>query len=111
MERISVSDLRQRLNTNDIALFDVRGDDEYEAEHIPGAKTAPLTALRERIDGLVERDTPVGVYCGSTECDLSEKAASLLDEMGYQNVHELEEGLKGWKDAGLETASYREQRA
>jgi rhodanese-related sulfurtransferase len=111
MQRIRLNDLRQRLNQNDIALFDVRGDDKYEAEHIPGAKTAPLTALRERVDGIVERDTDLAVYCGSTDCDLSEKAARNLDEMGFEHVYEFEEGLKGWKDAGLDTVERRETRA
>jgi len=48
--------------TADGMILDVRGPQEYEQWHIPGAVNIPLGKLRSRVDTL-PRDTPVYVYC------------------------------------------------
>lgn len=45
-------------------------------------------------------------YCSSTWCTASDKAAERASANGYQNVHIMREGIKGWKDAGKATAEY-----
>ncbi len=45
-------------------------------------------------------------YCSNTRCTASDAAAERAMEHGYQNVHIMREGIKGWKDAGKPTASY-----
>jgi rhodanese-related sulfurtransferase len=45
-----------------------------------------------------EQDTPIVVYCsGGFRCAL---VADSLQRMGYTEVYSLENGLKGWADAG-----------
>jgi rhodanese-related sulfurtransferase len=39
------------------------------------------------------------VYCGSGI--RSAKAAAILKEKGYDQVYELDGGIKAWKEAGL----------
>ena len=53
----------QALDANDSALVDVREPDEYAAGHIPGARTLPLSVLRQRYREL-PRDRPLMLYCG-----------------------------------------------
>jgi NADPH-dependent 2,4-dienoyl-CoA reductase/sulfur reductase-like enzyme/peroxiredoxin family protein/rhodanese-related sulfurtransferase/TusA-related sulfurtransferase len=48
--------------TADGTIIDVRGPQEYETWHIPGAVNIPLGKLRRAIDG-IPRDKPVYVYC------------------------------------------------
>lgn len=45
-------------------------------------------------------------YCASTSCSASDSAAERASEHGYQNVHVMREGIKGWRAAGKPTAPY-----
>lgn len=47
-----------------------------------------------------DRDAPVVVYCANAECDVSLKAARALEEKGYKNVIDFEDGYAGWRRAG-----------
>ena len=40
MTRINTEEMRKRLDSGTAAVFDVRGDVDFERGHIPGAKTA-----------------------------------------------------------------------
>ena len=67
-------------------LLDVREADEYAGGHIPGAKNAPLQALRNVADE-IDLDTPLYIYCQSG--GRSFKAATVLRGVGYTNVTDL----------------------
>ncbi len=45
-------------------------------------------------------------YCSNTRCTASDSAAERAHENGYENVHIMREGIKGWADAGKATAPY-----
>ncbi|MFA9469115.1 MAG: rhodanese-like domain-containing protein, partial [Deltaproteobacteria bacterium] len=45
-------------------------------------------------------------YCSNTNCTASDAAAERASASGYENVHIMREGIKGWKDAGKATAPY-----
>lgn len=45
-------------------------------------------------------------YCSNTNCTASDAAAERASSNGYERVHIMREGIKGWKDAGKTTASY-----
>lgn len=45
-------------------------------------------------------------YCSNTSCTASDAAAERASANGYQNVHIMREGIKGWKTAGKPTAPY-----
>ena len=45
-------------------------------------------------------------YCSNTNCTASDAAAERASTHGYENVHIMREGIKGWKDAGKATAPY-----
>ncbi len=45
-------------------------------------------------------------YCSSTSCTASDSAAERASANGYENVHIMREGIKGWKEAGKPTAAY-----
>jgi len=84
-------------------LLDVRQPGEYEGEHIPGAKLLPLPALK---DGLRQLDSqkPVLVYCAVGGRSLA--AAQLLSGFGFQEVYNLQGGIKAWQ--GLKAVGPRE---
>ena len=49
----------------------------------------------------LDKSKPYGVYCRSG--NRSGKAMNAMRKMGFKEVYNLENGLKGWLKAGLET--------
>lgn len=45
-------------------------------------------------------------YCSNTYCTASDAAAERATENGYQSVHVMREGIKGWRDSGQPTKPY-----
>lgn len=100
MQPINANDLQARLS--EMAVFDVRGDADYEQEHIKDAMTAPMGGLSTRVSDLVEKNSPVVVYSSRSD-ELSMEAAESLESLGLDNVFWLEDGIEGWKELGFET--------
>jgi rhodanese-related sulfurtransferase len=101
MSTISTDDLHSRLESGDVAVFDVRGDVEFESGHIPGTKTAPLGSLTFRVARVMNPDSFVAVYSAGGNCRLAAEAAQRLENLGLRNVHCYKDGLDGWVAAGL----------
>ena len=100
MKTLTTDELRERLGSGPLALFDIRGDIEYEMGHIPGAKTAPLGSLSFRVRSLMNPDTQVVVYSNGGDCPLAPDAVRRLENLGMRNVFCYSDGIKGWQDAG-----------
>ena len=101
MVTISTKELSKRMESGQPAVFDVRGDVEFERAHIPGGKSAPLGSLVFRVARLMNPDSFVAVYSGGKDCELAARAAQRLENLGLRNVHHYEDGLEGWRAAGL----------
>jgi|GEM_PF-1252801 len=101
MNAITTEELRKRLESEQTAVFDVRGDVEYEYGHIPDAKTAPLGSLVFRVARLMNPESFVVVYSDGPDCSLAKQATERLENLGLTNVHCYVEGLAGWRAAGL----------
>jgi rhodanese-related sulfurtransferase len=52
-----------RLVERGAQLIDVLPAAEYDAEHLPGATNLPLRELAARATHVLDRDSPVIVYC------------------------------------------------
>ena len=74
-------------NTVGAVLVDVRTPQEYRDGFIPGSKNVPLQTI-DKVDSVVEnKDAALYVYCHSGA--RSRQAASILQHMGYTNVHNI----------------------
>jgi len=93
--RITSLLLRRRLARGPVSLIDVRDEDEWRRDSIPGSVNIPLEQLRERLAKVPEG--PVVVYCRTGE--RSSTAASLLEQTGRMNVVDLVGGITAWKAA------------
>ncbi len=102
MRQITTSELERLLDRGPLALFDVRGDVEYERGHIPGAKTAPMGSLVFRVARVMNPDSLVIVYGDGGERDESAEAARRLENLGMTNVARYSGGTAAWLAAGLE---------
>ena len=74
-------------NAAGTVLLDVRTPQEYREGHIPGSQNMPLQQL-DKVEEVTEnKDTVLYVYCRSGA--RSRQAVSLLQAMGYTNVHNI----------------------
>lgn len=85
----------------DFTLVDTLPRGPYERRHLPGA----IHIVSDDIETEAPRRLPelgraVVVYCASTACRRSEKAAARLERLGYRNVREYIDGRRDWEDAG-----------
>lgn len=72
----------------------------HKAKHIPGSVNVPVDDI-DRVEDLVpNKDAPIAVYCANADCTASLTAAEKLEEMGYTNVTDFEDGYAGWRQAG-----------
>lgn len=103
---ITAKDLKQRLSgESPIPVVNVLPEEYYEAKHIPGSVNIPHSdeGFTQRVLELVDdQDEPVIVYCANTQCDASVKAARTLEQAGFSNVMDFEDGTEGWAEAGYE---------
>ena len=103
VEEISRDELARRLRTGDIIVLDVRPTSEYEAGHILGARSVPITELRRHLRDL-PRDQEVVAYCRGPYCVFANTAVKQLLKRGYQAAR-LEDGYPEWQRDGLPIAS------
>ena len=86
-----------------VIWLDARPDEEYAAQHVPGA----LSLNEDHWDELLAKfmavwqpGTRVVVYCNSQRCDASrEVAARLRHELQINNVFVLQGGWNAWLEA------------
>jgi len=111
MRKISREVLKRALDSDrDFTLINVLSAEAFEKEHIPGSHNVPhddpaLVRRAEEIAG--DKDQEIVVYCASTDCDASPKAARMLEDAGFSKVRDYEGGMKDWNEAGYEVAHGR----
>ena len=101
-KRVSLADLRARLEKGSAVLLDVRPNAEYAAGHLPSAISIPLEELEQRVNELPHGRTIVA-YCRGPYCVLADEAAEKLQRKGFR-VARLEEGVHEWQQAGYPLA-------
>lgn len=96
---LSVHDLHERIRDGADALqvVDVRGDSEWEQGAIPTALHVHVPALRDGA-GELDAERPVATYCGSGY--RASMAASLLERLGFEQVHNVPGSMSAWQAAG-----------
>lgn len=106
MDTISRDELVElRESGADFYLVNVLSVQQFEEGHIPGSICIPLDHLEDVAPDKFEEDDTIVVYCASESCQASPKAAELLEDLGFTDVRDYEEGFKGWKEAGMDVES------
>ena len=84
-----------------MCIIDVREDNEWQTVgHIPTALHLGKGIIERDIENLLtDLKTPIIVYCSGGF--RSALAAKSLQQMGFNRVYSLSDGLKGWIDAGF----------
>jgi rhodanese-related sulfurtransferase/DNA-binding transcriptional ArsR family regulator len=97
---VSLGDLEQMIEAENVLLLDVRPSVEYEFGHITGAISVPMNELMANLKNIA-KEKEIIAYCRGPFCVLADEAVKLLKEKGYQ-VRRLDEGYPEWKMKQLE---------
>ena len=79
---------REKYGTGPDAVM-LTSTSKYELTELPGDKSKDLI-----------------FYCSNTFCTASDNAAERASANGYEKVHVMRKGIKGWKEAGNPTQTY-----
>ena len=100
---IDIPELRQRIDTEKkLLVLDVRTPEDFVGEqgHIEEAVNIPVEDLQQRVDEIGNYlEQPVAIVCRTDK--KSAKAALLLAEEGFADVHIVRGGMTKWIEAGL----------
>ncbi|QED25706.1 rhodanese-like domain-containing protein [Microvenator marinus] len=102
---MSSTELFQKMEEDqDIVVIGVLPEDKFKEEHIPGAINIPLDQLPDRVRDF-RKNQRIVVY-GETHTDeASNKAAALLETLGFRKVADFDGGVHAWKQAGYLTVT------
>ncbi len=92
---ISPVEAKKMMDTqSDIAIIDVRDEDELSEGYIENSILVPLDTLEKNITGVIEdKDKTILVYCRSGR--RSAAACDIMDSLGYTDVYDFG-GIIDW---------------
>jgi sulfur-carrier protein adenylyltransferase/sulfurtransferase len=100
ISEIDAAHARERIESGEPVVVDVREQDEWDEGHVPGAVHVPRGHLESRIERLApDTSRPVVVYCSAG--NRSAFAAKTLTDLGYEDVVSLAGGFTDWKRNGF----------
>jgi rhodanese-related sulfurtransferase len=94
--------LTAKEGSHSFTLVDTRTLDRYDAGHIPGAISIPLSRIEKRTYGLLPeaKDAKLVFYDEGQGGETAGKAAEISGRIGYTDVAVFPEGAAGWVDSG-----------
>jgi rhodanese-related sulfurtransferase len=88
----------------DFILLDVRSEELFEKEHVPGAISVPHWKINPKALEEYPGDSVFVVYCAGPHCNGADKAGLKLAGLN-RPVKKMIGGLSGWKEEGFGTES------
>jgi rhodanese-related sulfurtransferase len=93
---LSAQEAKDKIQSEDIVILDVRTPDEYSRGHLAGSKLLPLDQIDLQADKILkDKNRAVLVYCLSGS--RSAVASQILESKGYQTIYNLSHGLMEWR--------------
>lgn len=95
VDAVSLDELENMIEKDNILLLDVRPSEEYTFGHITGAISVPMNELIEQLKS-ISFDKEIIAYCRGPFCVLADEAVKVISELGYK-ARRLDEGYPEWK--------------
>ncbi len=101
VHELTVADVKAKLDRREkFHLVDVREESEWAKDHLPSAVYLGRGILERDIEQKIpDLGAEIVLYCGGGY--RSALAAVNLQKMGYTNVHSMDGGIRGWREAKL----------
>jgi DNA-binding transcriptional ArsR family regulator len=103
IETVDRDELADRIRRGEVTVLDVRPAPEFEAGHIAGAVSTPLSELRRHLRALPAGGEVVA-YCRGPYCVYADEAVRELNRKGFR-ARRLIDGFPEWRRAGLPVTS------
>lgn len=98
---IRASELKQKLNSNEAVLIDVRTGAEFETVHVKGAVHIPLDQLdKQKAESLCQNAKQIFTICHSGK--RGQAASEKLQQLGFANALNVAGGTLACLQEGLE---------
>jgi rhodanese-related sulfurtransferase len=104
LKTISPAALHQRMQTGQLAVFDVNPRSSWIKARVPTAKNLDPVGYKDT-DLPTDRSSDLVFYCSNPLCRKAPNAARRAKQMGYENVHVMSAGISGWLSSSLPTES------
>lgn len=104
IETVNLADTIMLHKNNTNVFLDVRAKRYHDYACIPGSRNIPFNQLEEISEAnlaILKKAPNVVVYCISTSCGVSYRAARMLMDKGVPNVKVYTGGWGQWKNCGL----------
>ncbi|WP_406637675.1 rhodanese-like domain-containing protein [Amycolatopsis sp. WGS_07] len=103
---ITRDEVKRRIDAGTAIVVEALPAEYYAKAHLPGALNLPVDDVEELAPTLLpHKDSAVIVYCADSPCQNSGNVAKHLQELGYTQVFDYDEGKADWIAAGLPTES------
>lgn len=99
LAQVGRKELLAQARRGEVVVLDVRPPEEFDAAHLPYARSVPLSELALRLAEL-PRDVEIVAYCRGPFCLMSDEAVKLLRQHGY-HARKTFDGVSEWQAAGL----------
>ncbi len=103
---ISVEDADKALQAGAVAVDANSNRTRKKNGTVPDAVILTSSSKYDLAQLPTDKSKDLVFYCSNTWCAASDAAAERASAHGYQNVHIMREGIKGWKDAGKPTRPF-----
>lgn len=103
IKELDYDELINQASSGEIIVLDVRPKDEYEAGHLPGARSCPLDELEQNIAKLPQ-DKKIIAYCRGPYCVLSQNAVNILKEHNIE-AYRIPDGVHEWTHQNIQIVS------
>ncbi len=101
---ISIYEAKTLFNRGQAIFLDARPADQYRKGHIKGALNLPWNRAEEdfiEVAQQIPEEKTVITYCDGATCDLCDKLALFLRDLGFENVRPINNGWSTWKKFNL----------
>ena len=97
IEEVTPEQVRDMQASNQpVVYLDVREPNEWNLGHLPQAIHLVRGNLESKVEGMVDRNQRVVVYCARG--NRSALAALTMKQMGYENVASMSGGIQRWSE-------------
>ena len=97
IKMVRLKDVFEEITNGEVTLIDVRPQEEYNNQHIPGAISLPLLNIEDYLSS-IPKDKKTIAYCRGPYCVFATQAVEVLNSFGYE-AYRMEEGVNEWKQS------------